>query len=305
MKVFVTGASGFVGSHIVRALANAGHTVLALTSPGNNLWRIKDIRPHFEIVQGRLEDNLNIKYVLREWKPETCVHLAWYAVPGKYLNSLENLNSLQGSLSLLQILSECGCRQFIGAGTCAEYKMKSEILVETDITKAESLYAASKLSFQVLAEQICTQTGMKFAWGRIFYPYGPQEDARRLIPSAITKLLKNEVFLASPGEQVRDYLHVTDVASAFLLLAEKQALGTYNICSAKPIAVKSLLNMIGELMERTDLLVHGSLPYREWEPMFISGNNNKLKAIGWKLKHNLQDGLKQTISWWISNYHNS
>ena len=298
MKVFITGASGFIGSHVTRALIDAGHTVIALVAPGDNLWRIKDTLPHFEILQGRLQDTSHIKKHLRTWKPETCIHLAWYAEPGAYLNSMENLVSLLGSLNLLQVLSECGCKQFVGAGTCAEYKMKSEMLVETDKTEPETLYAASKLSFQMIGEQISVQSGMLFAWGRIFYPYGPQEDARRLIPSAILKLLKNEVFLASPGEQMRDYLHVADVANAFLALVEKQATGIFNICPAKPIAVKGLLNMIGELMGKTDLLAHGALPYREWEPMFISGNNNKLKALGWNPRIDLRPGLHDTIKWW-------
>ncbi len=176
--------------------------------------------------------------------------------------------------------------------------MNSEILVETDITETETLYAASKLSFKMLAEQLCEQTGMLFAWGRIFYPYGQQEDARRLIPSAIIKLLKNEVFLASPGEQIRDYLHVTDVASAFLALAEKQEAGVFNICSSQPITIKSGLELIGDLMKKKDLLVYGAIPYREWEPMHIAGNNNKLKAIGWKPSIDLRFGLHDTIKWW-------
>src|SRR6185295_7999217 len=108
--------------------------------------------------------------------------------------------SLQGSLELLQILSECNCEQFVGAGSCAEYEMKSEILSETDKTKPETLYAASKLSFQVLGEQIAAQSDFRFAWGRIFYLYGPQEDPRRIVPSAILKLQKGERFSASPGE---------------------------------------------------------------------------------------------------------
>lgn len=298
MKVFITGASGFIGSHVTRALIDAGHTVMALVTPGDNLWRIKDTLPHFEILQGSLQDTSHIQNHLRSWKPETCIHLAWYAEPGIYLNSKENLNSLQGSLNLLQVLSECGCKQFVGAGTCAEYKMKSDMLVETDKTEPETLYAASKLSFQMIGEQISAQSDMLFAWGRIFYPYGPQEDARRLIPSAILKLIKNEVFSASPGEQMRDYLHVTDVANAFLALAEKQAAGIFNICPAKPIAVKSLLNMIGELMGKTNLLAHGALPYREWEPMYIAGNNNKLKAMGWVPSVDLRSGLHDTIKCW-------
>jgi UDP-glucuronate decarboxylase len=298
MKIFVTGASGFIGSHLTRALINAGHEVLALAIPDDNLWRMQDILPRFEILCGTVQDISTIQSQLRTWRPQSCIHLAWYAEPGKYLNSRENLGSLQNSLSLLQILSECGCGQFIGAGTCAEYEIKTEMLVENDKTKPETLYAASKLSFQIIGEQIAKQFGLQFAWGRIFYLYGPQEDARRLVPSAILKLQKGEMFSATPGEQKRDYLHVTDVANAFLALAEHQATGIYNICSAEAITTKSLLNMIGDLMGRPELLAHGALPYREWEPMYICGDNNKLRDFGWQPQIELQEGLEDTITWW-------
>lgn len=298
MKALVTGASGFIGSHVTRALINAGHDVLAWTAFGNNLWRMQDILPKIKVLRGTLQDTSSIQEQLRAWRPQACIHLAWYAEHGKYLNSRENLSSLQISLNLLQALSECDCEYFIGAGTCAEYEMKSEMLLETDKTKPETLYAASKLCFQMIGEQIAAQTGLRFAWGRIFYLYGSQEDSRRLVPSAILKLQKGEVFSASPGEQVRDYLHVTDVANAFLALVEQKAMGTYNICSAKPITTKSLLDMIGDLIGRPELLAHGTLPYREWEPMFICGNNDRLKATGWTPHIDLRSGLHDTINWW-------
>lgn len=298
MKVFVTGASGFIGSHLIRTLINAGHKVLALAIPDDNLWRMQDILSHNEILRGTMQDVSTIQNQLRIWQPQTCIHLAWYAEPGKYLSSRENLVSLQNSLNLLQILSECNCEQFIGAGTCAEYEIKAERFVENDRTKPATLYAASKLSFQMMGEQIAQQVGLRFAWGRIFYLYGPQEDARRLVPSAILKLQKGESFSATPGEQKRDYLHVADVANAFLTLAEHQANGIYNICSAEAITIKSLLNTVGNLMEKPELLIHGALPYREWEPMYICGDNRKLRELGWQPQIGLKEGLEDTITWW-------
>jgi nucleoside-diphosphate-sugar epimerase len=298
MKVFVTGASGFIGSHLTRALLAAGHDVLAMVTPGHNAWRIKDILHQISIMRGTLQDIPNIQKQVSIWQPQACVHLAWYAEPGKYLNSKENLVSLQGSLNLLQILSDCGCEQFVGAGTCAEYEMKSEILLEADRTKPETLYAASKSSFQVIGEQIATQTGLRFAWGRIFYLYGSHEDIRRLIPSTILSLQKGQIFSASLGQQFRDYLHVTDVASAFATMVEQQAAGIYNICSAEPVTIRFILETIGELMGQSKLIKHGALPYREWEPMFICGNNDRLKTIGWTPQVELPSGLNDTINWW-------
>jgi nucleoside-diphosphate-sugar epimerase len=223
--------------------------------------------------------------------------LAWYAKPGKYLDSQENITSLQGSLKLLKVLINCGCEQFVGAGTCAEYEMIPRVLVETDKTKPESLYAAAKLSFQLTGEQIATQCGLKFAWGRIFQLYGPQEDLNRLIPSAIYSIQKKRMFLASLGEQVRDYLHVTDVASAFSTLLEKKATGIFNICSSEPTTIRSILDTISNLLEQPGLVIYGALPYRQWEPMFICGSNDKLKQLGWAPKIPLSAGLEDMSKW--------
>ena len=298
MRVLVTGASGFIGSHVTRALVNAGHDVLALVTPDNSLWRLRDILPRLEICRGTLQNINGCQEHLRAWQPQGCIHLAWYAEPGKYLNSRENLASLFGSLDLLQALADFGCKQFIGAGTCAEYEMKPVPLVETDKTKPETLYAASKLSFQMLGEQIAAQSDLRFTWGRVFYLYGPQEDARRIVPSAILKLQKGEFFSASTGEQIRDYLHVTDVANAFLALMEQKAIGIYNICSAEPRSIRCLLDLIGNLTGRSEFIAYGVLPYREWEPKFICGSNDRLKAIGWRPNTDLHSGLNDTINWW-------
>jgi UDP-glucuronate decarboxylase len=298
MRIFVTGASGFIGSHLLRALLAAGHDVLAMVTPHDNGQRIRDILQQISIVRGTLQEIRTIQKQLCLWQPEACVHLAWNTEPGKYLNSKENLVSLEGSVDLLNVLADCGCARFVGAGTCAEYEMKTEMLLETDRTKPETLYAATKLSFQMIGEQIAAQAGMRFAWGRIFHLYGPQEDSRRLIPSTILSLRRDQNFSASLGEQFRDYLHVKDVAGAFAVIVEQQATGIYNICSSEPVTIRSILETIGQLMRRQNLITHGALPYREWEPMYICGNNDRLKRLGWSPQVELHSGLEATIGWW-------
>ena len=161
-------------------------------------------------------------------------------------------------------------------------------------------YAASKLAFLLLGTQLTAQMGMRFAWGRIFHLYGPHEDRRRLVPAAIISLNNNQSFQASPGEQVRDYLHVTDVARAFLVLAEQKATGIYNICSSIPITLKSLLEQIGAITGKSGLIAYGAIPYRKWEPMFIWGDNKKLVDAGWSAQINLTEGL-EAYSKWIQN----
>jgi len=229
------------------------------------------------------------------FQPEACIHLAWYAEPGKYLDSLQNIQSLASSLSLFQTLIKAGCRQIVAAGTCFEYDTDFGYLSENTPARPASLYAAAKLSCCLLGNQLAAQAKIPFAWGRIFYPYGPQEDPRRLVPAAIASFKKDIAFPASLGEQIRDYIHVADVASAFCTLMEKQADGIFNISTGSPVSVRQLLEVLGKLMKCADLIQFGALPSRNWEPPFICGGNTRLKSLGWKPAYSLTDGLSDAI----------
>lgn len=298
MRVFLTGASGFVGSHVLRALLDARHEVLALVVPDDSLWRVRDLSGRFSVVSGTLGDIAALRGSLAASRPEACIHLAWYAEPGKYLHDPQNISSLVGSLELMQELVRVGCKQIVGAGTCAEYDTEFGYLHEDTPTRPATLYAAAKLASCLLGQRIAAQAKIKFAWGRIFYPYGPQEDERRLVPAVIHALQQGHLFPATSGEQVRDYIHVEDVAAGFCVLVEKQADGIFNISSGVPVTIRHLLETIGNFMGRAELVQFGAEPSRSWEPPFICGDNRRLKALGWQPRYAFDQGLLQTIQWW-------
>ncbi len=300
MRVFVTGASGFIGSHVTCALLAKGHSVAVLAIPDDPLLRLQDVRSSFEVITGMLGDVGDLQKALDKFQPEACIHLAWYAEPGQYLHSMENIQSLTASLTLLNLLISIGCRQVVMAGTCAEYDTEFGYLSELTPTRPATLYAAAKLSCCQLGQQIAAQAKINFAWGRVFYPYGPQEDERRLVPAAIRALKQGNVFPATEGGQVRDYIHVEDVAEAFCVLTEKQANGVFNISSGLPVSIHQLLETIGNLMGCVYLIQFGGQPYRGWEPPFICGNNSRLKTLGWKPSYSLIKGLSETIDWCLS-----
>jgi nucleoside-diphosphate-sugar epimerase len=296
MRVFVTGASGFIGAYVTKALLGRGHSVAVLAIPNDPLLRLQDMRNSFEVITGMLGDVGILQQALAEFQPEACIHLAWYAEPGQYLHSMENIQSLTASLTLLNVLISVGCRQVVMAGTCAEYDTEFGYLSELTPTRPATLYAAAKLSCCLLGQQIAAQAKINFAWGRVFYPYGLQEDERRLVPAAIRALKQGNAFPATQGEQVRDYIHVEDVAEAFCVLTEKQANGVFNISSGLPVSIRQLLETIGNLMGCVDLIQFGAQPYRDWEPPFICGNNMRLRNLGWEPYYSLIKGLSETIS---------
>ncbi|GCA91745.1 NAD-dependent epimerase/dehydratase family protein [Microcystis aeruginosa] len=299
MKVLITGASGFVGSHVARLLVAEGCEVYALVRESSKQWRIQDILPSLHLWQSDLLEFENVNTYLQEIKPELCIHLAWYAVPGKYLNSQENLDSIQASINLLSQLAELGCKRFVGIGTCFEYDLSLGYLSESSLTKPITLYAATKVALSTILQQFAQITEMEVAWIRLFYQYGPMEDERRLVPGIISSLLRDEVVKTTKGEQIRDFLHIEDVASAIWAVAKGNVSGVVNVGSGQPVTVGQIALELGNLLGKPDLIHLGALPYRPNDPMFICANNELLRRkTDWTQKYNLTTGLKNTIEWY-------
>jgi nucleoside-diphosphate-sugar epimerase len=302
MKVLITGASGFVGSHVTRLLLSKGYEVHAICRKSSNLWRIQDTLSSLNIIHYDLQ-SIALKNVLQEIQPESCIHLAWYAEPGKYLHSLENLNSLHASLDLLLVLAQVGCKRFVGIGTCFEYNLNLGYLSESSATEPQHIYAATKVALSTVLKEIGSITGMSTAWLRLFYQYGPMEDERRLVANVITALLQGSIVQTTEGKQVRDFLHIEDVASAILAVTQSDLQGVINIGSGQPVTVRELGCKIGELLERPHLIEWGALPYRANDPMFVCANNSLLLTkTNWTQTYDLTGGLQHTIDWLKQNF---
>jgi nucleoside-diphosphate-sugar epimerase len=299
VRVLVTGAGGFIGSHVVRCLLAEGDEVAVIVRPGNTLRRLNGLAEQLTRIRGDLGDPNDWRKRAADWQPEACIHAAWYAEPGLYLDSTENLGALRYSLDLIEELGRAGCRHLVGVGTCFEYEMGDAPLREDSPTRPATLYAASKLAFSLVAAQRLAQLGVGMAWSRLFYIYGPYEDERRLVPSAIKALLAGREFPSTSGEQVRDYLHVEDVASALCALSRLRLEGVFNVCSETPVTIAGLMQNLGELLGRPELIRLGAFPYRQWEPMYVCGDNQRLRnEAQWSPRYTLRDGLASTVDWW-------
>jgi nucleoside-diphosphate-sugar epimerase len=299
MRVFVTGATGFIGSQVVRLALREGHEVMALVRHDSNMERIQDLRKEIDWVEGDLLTSAELEAPLRRKTPDLCLHLAWYADADRHRWAHDNLDCLTGSLALLRVLHAIGCPRLLLAGTSVEYYTTTGYVSESSPISPANLYAAAKQSMFLMANHLDPQGNWKMAAARIFSLYGPWDDPRRLVPFIINKLLAGEVCELTKGEQIRDYSHVEDTASAVWAIAKSNVTGPVNVGSSQPVSVASIAERIAQLVGRPELLRLGALPQRPGDPAFLVANTERLRLeVGWKPRYDLATGLAHTIDWW-------
>ena len=298
MKILVTGANGFVGSQVARVLLQGGHELRASVRQHSALDAVEDVATRIEWVPIDLFDSDPDALAGLTRGVEVCIHLAWYAVPGQYLASPENLRCVTGSLRLLESLAEAGCRRAVFVGSCFEYDFEPGTLAEMGPVRPQSLYAASKLATSLMGEQLARLRNVGFVWARLFYLYGPFEDGRRLVPSVIDSLLSGQSVDVTKGTQVRDFLHVADVGAALAAIALSDMTGVVNVGAGRPVTVREVVGTIESQIGREGLVRFGARPENPTDPPIVVADNRRLvEGTGWSPVYDLVSGLRQTIDW--------
>jgi nucleoside-diphosphate-sugar epimerase len=293
-RVLLTGATGFVGAPTLTALVERGHRVHAVArTPG---------QPHPGVTwyQADLLRESAARDLVDQAKATQLVHLAWYAVPGKFWTAPENKRWVGATAALVRAFAAAGGKQVVVAGSCAEYRWDNEPLEELKSPLAPTTpYGEAKLAAHVEAGAVAQEHKLRLAWARLFFLYGPGERPGRLVPGVAAQCLRGKRVQTTEGTQGRDLLHVKDAARALVMLLESGVAGPVNICSGEATPVRDVVTLISKAAGAKNRIEFGALPVRPGDPQLVVGRTRRLRAeVGFAPSIGLAEGLRQTVEWW-------
>lgn len=294
MKVLLTGGTGFLGRHVAEALTHARVDVIAThaaplrpEAPASVHW-----------VQANVLDREGLRTLLLRERPTHLVHMAWRAVYGNVANAPENLDWLVASLHLARDFAEAGGQRIVGSGSCFEYDWTTGYCCE-DATplNPSTYYGACKNSLQAALSGLAATYGLSFAWPRIFFTYGPGENASRFVAALAGAMLRGAPAEMSQGVQERDFVYAGDVGRAILDMVVSTQSGAFNVATGSAVRLLDIAEEIARQTGRRDLLRVGARPPAPYEPPLIVGATRKTaEAIGWEARTSLPEGIERTLA---------
>ena len=299
MRPLLTGASGFIGSYVLRRLLDPrACDVALLLRPGSDLGRIRDLVPRATVIEGDLNEPQASADAIRRFAPDTLIHSAWYGVAGVHRNETDQIRrNLDGTASLVQLAAQAGCKVCVALGSQAEYGPQNRILDERAATEPTTTYGVSKLCACLLSRHLARQAGMRWAWVRVFSTYGPGDHPGCMIPQLIRALRLGQRPALTPGQQRWDFLYVDDAAEAICRVAEcDSAEGIFNLGSGRVETIRRVAEMIRDRIDPALPLGFGEVPYRPDQVMHLQADISRLKAAtGWEPETGLAEGLARTV----------
>lgn len=305
-RVLVTGATGFVGSNLVRRLLDEHHEVHLILRPSDNRWRINEICSRFYLHEAALQERALVEEIVDNVNPHWIFHLAAY---GAYSSQRDVqrivTTNYNGTINLLEACLKTDFEVFVNTGSSSEYGYKDHAPSETEFIQPNSHYAASKAGATLYCRFVAQQQRRRIFTLRLYSVFGPWEDPTRLMPTLLLHALRGELPPLVSPEIARDYVYVDDVIDALL--------STTHVYTTEPGAVfnvgSGIQSSLGQLVEIVRDEFHvaerpnwGSMAKRDWDTdVWIADSNAIRSELGWTPKFDLRSGLRAFAHWIKAN----
>ena len=300
-RILITGSSGFIGTNLFISLKSQNHDIAVIDRLPNT---------SFEEVTNYIGDICDYSFIektILDFQPNKVFHLAGYK---KRSSNVEEVSSslkvnLMGTLNLYQALLNVSCiESIIALGTTDEYGINNSSFTESLVENPISPYGFSKFCATQLSLFFNRNFNLPVVVLRPTIAYGPFQANDMFIPSLINTLIANRDFKMTEGNQLRDFIYISDLVEAMLLISENQNCSgeIFNIGSGKSLKLKDVASTIASGFNKEYLLKLGSIPYRQNEVMKYTTSIDKVKnTFGWFPKVSFKKGIKLTVKHYVDN----
>jgi nucleoside-diphosphate-sugar epimerase len=303
-KIFVTGATGFIGRHLVHRLIAEGYSVGAVVRSASESQKTSRI-DGVTYFHGDIRNYEELKTAFSAFEPDVVIHLVTYYAVMHQADEIGVMidTNVKGTINLLEAAKESGTvKIFINTSSTQVYEQKKQRIKEEDVIKPQSLYAVTKL----YAEEACSYYADAFHLPcvtlRLFPPYGPGDHERRLIPYVIGSILKNTPPNLTTGKQEWDFVYIDDIVNAYMTVLKsspfKEDHAIFNIGTGEAVFIRSVVEKIRGILGSDIDLPWGSVEHRANEVWYNSADIKKAQTVlHWSPQTGIDEGIKKTVVW--------
>lgn len=297
-KIIVSGATSFIGIHLINALIEEGKEVTAIVrKKSTNLSKIP-LSDKIKIIELNMDEYKDIhKYIQ---KTECFIHLAWDGTRGTQRDNFKlQYQNYENSLQALNSVAKIGCKLVLSAGSQAEYGNYNHLINEDTPCRPQTQYGICKLNFYDSAYEFCNCNGIAFKEPRFFSIYGSGDYEGSMIMSVLKNMLNNADCSLTQCIQYWDFLNIRDAVEGLLTLIETECDdGAYNFGSGDLRLLKSYIEEMYFITKSKSKLMYGQIPYGEKGMLSIMPDITKLKGLGWYPKVTFANGISEIIRDW-------
>lgn len=298
-SILITGSSGFIGKELVKKLLKKKVFLYILIN--NKKLKIKSKKIKF--IRCSLLKHNKLKKKLSTINITDIIHCAWVGVSSQKRNSLQQNLNIKIANNILSAIRYKKIDSFINLGSQAEYGSKFYKIYENSEERPKTQYGKIKIKILKKIHIFCKNNNIRFIWLRIFTGYGPNSDNNWIIPSTIIKLINNQKTKFTSGNQIYNFIYVSDIASAIIKsLYNKNINGIFNLGSEKSYTIKYVVRLIFKKLKIKKKPTFGELSYRNDQVMKFSPSISKIKKnLKWQPKYSISTGLDKTIKFIMKN----
>ena len=307
--IYLTGATGFVGRHLLSELIAQGYFVHCLISGKTFIEALRHPQVQYieiDFLAAEFEEKVNAFF---SNKAATCIiHSAWYTEHEDYLTNSVNILWVKSSKILIDAFYRHGGKRFIGLGTCVEYDfsyLNGKPIATSTPLKGNTLYAKCKIDVFNYLNQRHQEHGIDYVWARLFFIYGTHDKKGRLIPYIYEQIMQGKPAVPKFGGAKRDYIYVNDLAKQIVSVIPNTYKGALNLGTEKSFKIQEIFDTVGRIMHKKSLIIKNEVLSHntEYEPTSIVADLDEWHQIHQDFKMTgLSEGLQHTINWMRENY---